>query len=206
VTEVVDSEGRAARWCGMRILQLATLLIASLLPVVAAARTQVGPIAVVSGAAAFASFESTSADGCERTEGEVFVVEAHTEFHLANGLYVSAFRHNSCTGEMNGYGGYAEGAFNVLGLVFAHFGGVVVADAFSDAAPITLELDLWWIGTGEATRENGVYEDGPAIHFSFKGERPARTVGSFTVDGEAASVTSARLVRETTGEIALPQP
>ena len=190
----------------MRILSLASFLVVAFLPAVAAAQTQVGPVAVVSGGAAFANFETVSADGCENTSGEVFVIEAHTDFHLANGLYVSGFRYNSCTGEMNGYGGYAEGSFDVFGLLFAHFRGTVVAEAFSGDAPLTLELDFWWIGTGPATRENGVYEDGPAIRFSFKGERAATTRGSFTVDGEVASVTAARLVRETSGEITLPQP
>jgi hypothetical protein len=185
----------------MQIFRVGSFVLLALLPAVATAQTT-----VISGGAAFANFATASDDGCETTEGEVFVVEAHTEFHLANGLYVSGFRHNVCTGEMNGYGGYAEGSFEVFGLIFAHFQGTIVADSFSGSAPITLEVDLWWLGTGKATRENGVYADGPAINFSFKGERAATTLGSFSVDGEVASVTAARLVRETSGQISLPQP
>lgn len=190
----------------MRNLRLITALLVTLIPTVASAQTKVGPLAIVSGNAAFASFQSASADGCQHTFGELFVLEAYTASELANGVYVSGVRDDRCTGDYNGFAGYAKGTFEVVPLVFAHYKGTLVADSYSGGAAVAVALDLWWLANGSVTHDQGVYQDGAAIDFSFNAESTTNTAGKFTLDGSAATVTASKLVNGTNGSLLLPTP
>ena len=158
-------------------------------------------VTLVRGGAAIGTYEQTSADGCEITTGEIAVLEAKQGGELANGLYVTAMRENICTGAGAGWAGYVEGDFDVVGLFFARFTGTAVIESYSGAAPLTFELDLRWFGTGPVSRDHGFFRDETTIDFSFSGSRAAITVGSFTIDGVPATVTSASIVRQTSGHI-----
>jgi hypothetical protein len=159
-------------------------------------------VTVVSGGAALASFSQTSADGCIVIHGELAVVEATRGGELASGLYVTATREDSCTPDNgNGYAGFAEGRFDVVGLLFGRFAGTVVVDSYSGGPPLTVELDLWWLGKGAITPTHEVYRDGDGINFSFSASRNAITRGSFTVDGAPATVESATLAAQASGTV-----
>ena len=91
-------------------------------------------------------------------------------------------------------------------LLFAHSKVTVVADSYSDPseAPVTFELDLWFLGTGNTTRERGVYRGDGDVTFDYKSQRTANTSGTFQIDGRRAQLTSATLMHETSGTITLP--
>jgi hypothetical protein len=189
----------------MQILRLLTAVLVSASPLVASAQTQVGPVAVVSGDAAFADFESVSADGCEHISGQLFLIQARTEFQLANGVYVTGLVDDSCTGAEDNLTGFADGTFEIP-LLLAHHKGTVNATKMFSGAPVTVELDFWWLGSGALTPQHGVVNNGSTIDFSFSGERAATTRGRFTIDGQPATVKAAKMVTDTQGQVTLPQP
>ncbi|MCE9580012.1 MAG: hypothetical protein K8W52_43250 [Deltaproteobacteria bacterium] len=158
-------------------------------------------INVTLGSGAVADFESTSTDGCTHTTGQLVVLKATPGAELANGLYVTGMQEDLCDGTFgNGFAGYVAGGY-VIPLITAGFSGTVVADSYSGGAPVTLELDLRWFGTGAITRTGGVFDDGSTISLDWSRSRGARTAGQFDVDGAAATVSSASLVFQATGTI-----
>jgi hypothetical protein len=189
----------------MRILKLLTLVLVTVLPLVASAQTKVGPLAIISGDAAFADFESLSADGCQHISGQIFVVQARTDFQLANGLYVTGLVENTCTGEEDNLTGFATGTFEIP-LLLAHYKGTIMAKKMFSDAPVTVDLDFWWLGSGRVTPQPGVVTNSSTIDFSFTGERAATTRGTFTLDGEPVTIKSAKMVTDTQGQVTLPQP
>jgi hypothetical protein len=159
-------------------------------------------VTVVRGGAALATFHQTSSDGCLLIDGEIVVVEARRGGGLANGLYVTGTRVDVCAGDNgNGYAGFAEGSFDVVGLARGYFAGPAVVESYSGGPPLTFELDLSWLGQGAVTQTHDVFRDGDIIEFSFTATRDARTVGGFTIDGEEAEVTAAWLLAGTSGRI-----
>jgi hypothetical protein len=189
----------------MNLLTSCTLALVSLSPLVASAQTQVGPVAIISGDAAFADFESVSADGCQHVSGQIFVIQARTEFQLQSGLYVTGLVDDRCTGQEDNLTGFATGSFEVP-LLVAHYKGTITATRMFSGAPVAVALDFWWLGSGPVTPQNGVVRDGATIDFTFGGQRAATTRGTFTLDGAPATITSARLVTDTQGQVTLPQP
>lgn len=189
----------------MRILKLSSFVLASVLPLVASAQTKVGPIAVISGDAAFADFESVSADGCQHTSGQIFMIQARTELQLTNGLYVTGLIDNTCTGEEDNLTGFAAGTFEIP-LLLAHYKGTISAKKMFSGEPMNVDLDFWWLGSGSVTPQHGVVNDGSTIDFSFSAERAAATRGMFTLDGVPVTVKSAKLVTDTQGQVTLPHP
>ena len=159
------------------------------------------PINVTLGSGAVADFESTSADGCTHTTGQVVVLKATPGAELANGLYVTGMQEDLCNGTFgSGFAGYAPGGY-VVPLITAGFTGTVVVDSYSGGPPVTLELDLRWFGTGAITRTGGVFDDGSAIQINWSRSRAARTAGQFLLDGEPAVATAASLVFQAQGTI-----
>ncbi len=156
---------------------------------------------VTLGSGAIADFEATSADGCTHTTGQLVVLKASPGGELANGLYVTGMQEDLCNGTFgNGFAAYAPGGY-VVPLITAGFRGTVVAESYSGGAPVTLELDVRWFGTGAITRTGGVFDDGSTINLDWSRSRAARTAGQFDVDGEAATVTAASLVFQATGTV-----
>jgi hypothetical protein len=158
-------------------------------------------VAITLGSGATIDFDQTSADGCTHTTGQVVVLKATPGGELANGLYVTGMQEDLCFGTFgNGFAGYVAGGY-VIPLITAGFSGTVVAESYSGGAPVTLELDLRWFGTGPITRSGGVFDDGGAINIDWSRSRAARTAGRFDVDGEAATLTAASLVFQASGTI-----
>src|SRR5690242_19585508 len=109
--------------------------LALLVGLVLGGRAGAAELTLVRGGAALATYQQTSADGCVSIHGEIAVVEATRGGELANGLYVTAIREDSCTPDNgNGYAGYAEGSFQVVGLQLGHFAGTAVIPSYSGAA------------------------------------------------------------------------
>lgn len=180
-----------------RLIPFALVLFA---PAVAAADPPQG--ALVVGSAAIASFEQVSADGCTTTFGEIALVRFVVGGELSNGLYVTGMQDNTaCGGFGNGFAGFAEGSGGVLGLIGARFTGTVVAESYSSGDAVTLELDLWWLGRGPVIRNGGVFHDDTQIWFEFSRQRDARVTGTFNLDGEAATVTTATLGFQVNGNL-----
>jgi hypothetical protein len=64
-------------------------------------------------------------------------------------------------------------------------------------------IDLWWIGHGEVTHEQGVYRDGATLDFHYSAQRAATTSGTLTFDGDVATVSAATLFDGTQGQLTL---
>jgi hypothetical protein len=158
-------------------------------------------VSLVSGGAAVASFEQVSDDGCVTTFGDVAVVNARFGGELADGIYVTGMQEDTCAGTGNGFAGFAEGSFTVLGLSYARYHGELVVDSYSGGPSVTLDLDLRWYGHGAVHREKSWFRDDFVIEFSYSAYRDATTSGTFTLDGEPVTVTSARIGRQASGTI-----
>src|SRR5262245_55446925 len=134
-------------------MKTAFLTIAALLVGGSAGATEV---TLVSGSVALASWHQTN--GCVVTCGDIAVVQTKKGGDLEPGLYVTAMRENTCTGEgLGGWAGLADGSFFVIPLVWGHYSGTAVIDSYSGAEPLTVDLDLTWTGTGKTTRTHDVY-------------------------------------------------
>lgn len=153
------------------------------------------------GGGALAEFSQTSADGCVITFGSIAAVQARRGDELADGLYVTGMQEDVCAGTGNGFAGFEPLSVAVHGLASAHVQGTVVAPSYSGGAPATFELNLHFAGYDAITRQHGFYHDGSTIAFSFNRSRAAQISGTFTLDGEDMTVTSASLVQETSGTI-----
>jgi len=188
---------------GLRRFARAVTLLAPLAAAIAPPAAAADPpqVALVAGGGALGTFDLVTDGGCLHTFGEVAVVEAQVGGELADGLYVTGMQENTCTGAGNGFAGYAEGSFRVVGLVFATFTGTLVAPSYSGGDPVTFEVDLLWLGHGPTSRDGGVFRDENHISFSFTRRRAAATIGTFTVDGMPTALTGASLLRETSGEV-----
>lgn len=156
---------------------------------------------VTIGGGALAEFSQTSADGCVITFGSIAAVQARRGDELADGLYVTGMQEDVCAGTGNGFAGFEPLSVAVHGLASAHVQGTVVAPSYSGGAPATFELNLHFAGYDAITRQHGFYHDGSTIDFSFNRSRAAQISGTFTLDGEDMTVTSASLVQETSGTI-----
>lgn len=175
------------------------VLALALLPATAAATPNA---TVVVGSVALASFEQVSDDGCVTTFGEIAVLETrHGNGELADGLYVTGMQEDTCAGTGNGFAGYAEGDLTIVGLIYARFTGEIVVESYSGGAPVTVELDLRWWGHGAVHRERSWFRDDSVIEFSYSAYRDATTTGTFTLDGDDVTVTSARIGRQASGTI-----
>lgn len=174
------------------------VLALALVPTTASAAPTV---ALVSGGAAVASFEQVSDDGCVTTVGEIAVVNARFGGELADGIYVTGSQEDTCAGTGNGFAGFAEGSFTVLGLSYARYRGELVVDSYSGGPSVTLDIDLRWFGRGVVHPERSWFHDENVIEFSYSAYRDATTSGTFTVDGEPATITSARIGRQASGTI-----
>jgi hypothetical protein len=181
---------------------LAPLLVVSLGVAISTDAHAKPQVAVVLGSVAIADFDQVSADGCTHTVGQIAVVQATHGGELANGLYVTGSQEDLCYGTFgNGFAGYATGAFYVLPLLSARYVGTVEAPSYSGGAAVTLELDLRWTGTGPVTKQGGTFHDGSQISFDWTRTRAAVTSGTFDVDGEPATVSSAMLGFEAHGSV-----
>jgi hypothetical protein len=170
--------------------------------ILSSAQADAATVTLIRGGAALATFTQTSSDGCIVINGELAVVEARRGGELASGLYVTATREDVCTPDNgNGYAGFAEGRFDVAGLLFGRFAGTVVVESYSGGPPLTFELDLWWLGSGPISFVRDVFRDGNTINFSFGASRNAITRGTFEIDGAAATVSSATLASQASGSI-----
>jgi len=159
-------------------------------------------VSIVTGGAALASFEQVSDDGCVTTLGEIAVVKTrHGNGELADGLYVVGSTEDTCAGTGNGFAGYADGVFQVIGLSYARFTGDIVVPSYSGGEAVTVELDLRWWGYGAIHRERNWFHDDTVIEFSYTAYRDATTSGTFTLDGAPVTVTSARIGRQASGTI-----
>jgi hypothetical protein len=158
-------------------------------------------VTLIRGGGALASFEQVSDDGCVHTVGEIAVVEASPGGEIQSGIYITGSQENTCTGAGNGFAGFSPGAFSILGLVYGHFSGTVLAPSYSGGDDFTFEVDLWWFGTGKVTRTKNVWNDGTAINFQFSASRAANTYGEIVANGVDMDVTSATLVREASGTV-----
>jgi hypothetical protein len=186
----------------MKSMLFASLIGLALVPSSADAAPSQVNLSVGSGA--LATYEQVSDDGCVVTRGEIVVRASVLAGEVADGIYVTAVQENVCTGEGRGYAGYAaDGVFGVNGVRSGRYRGVVIADEYSGqgAAPLTFELDLRWTGRGPATPQNDVYDDGQTVTFTVGATRAATTAGELTIDGAAATVTSASLIHQTSGQI-----
>ena len=190
----------------MRNISLFVVLLLAVVPAAAAAQSQIGPISLVSGGALRANFDQVSADGCEHTYGELLILQSYTAFYLDNGVYIEGLRENSCNGEYGGFAGYTRGKFSMADLLFAQTTVSLVAESDSGLEPVTFELNLWFLGKGKVTREQGVSRGEVDVSFGYKAQRAASASGSFTIDGQRAQVTSASLFHETSGQLTRPVP
>ncbi|MBA3460815.1 MAG: hypothetical protein H0T46_12680 [Deltaproteobacteria bacterium] len=178
-----------------------SLLILALAFVPTTASADPPSVSLVSGGAAIASFEQVSDDGCVTTFGDVAVVNARFGGELADGVYVTGMQEDTCAGTGNGFAGFAPGSFTVIGLSYARYQGELVVDSYSGGPSVTLDLDLRWFGQGVVHREKSWFRDDYVIEFSYSAYRNATTVGTFTLDGEPVTVTSARIGSQASGTI-----
>lgn len=188
---------------GLRRFARAVTLLAPLAAAIAPPAAAADPpqVALVAGGGALGTFDLVTDGGCLHTFGEVAVVEAQVGGELADGLYVTGMQENTCTGAGNGFAGFTEGNSAVLGLVFASVTATLVAPSYSGGPPVTLEVDLRWLGRGRVTRDGGVFQDGDHISFSFTRRRSALTFGDLVIDGAPAEISMPTLVSETSGQI-----
>jgi len=175
--------------------------ILALVFVPAAASADPPTVSIVSGSVAVASFEQVSDDGCVTTFGEIAVVNARHGGELADGIYVTGMQEDTCLGTGNGFAGFAEGSFSVLGLSYARYNGELVADSYSGGPSVALDLDLRWFGHGVIHQEKSWFHDENVVELSYSAYRDATTSGTFTLDGDPVTVTSARIGRQASGTI-----
>jgi hypothetical protein len=161
------------------------------------------------GSVAVASYEQVSDDGCVVIRGELAVADAILPGENPEGVYVTATRQDTCDPNDNGrgYAGYlATGNFWVLGTSLGHFAGTVIAEEYSGqgAAPLTFELDLFWHGFGKVTTTHQTSNEGGVLSAVLQSTRAAHTSGTFAIDGDAATVTSASLGSQTSVSVSHP--
>lgn len=156
---------------------------------------------VVVGSAAVADFEQTSADGCTHTTGQLAVLAASPGSDNASGVYVTGVQEDLCGGSFgSGFAAYVPGGM-VAPLLAAREHATIVAASYSGGAPVTLEVDLTWLGTGAVTRDGGVFDDGTSIELQWSRSRAARFVGTLAIDGEPAQVSNGLLAFSVQGTI-----
>jgi len=184
----------------MRLPSIVALAVA-LVPATAVADTP--QVALVSGSGALATFDVVSADGCTHTFGELALVETLLgSGELADGLYVVGMQEDLCYGGFgNGFAGFTEADGGVLGLLFGSVDASLVAPSYSGGADVAIDVDLTWLGHGPVTRDGGVFHDDSQISFQYSRRRNAATLGTLSIDGVAATVTSATLISEVSGQV-----
>jgi len=183
----------------MRSPKFVLAVIAVLAPATASAEPWVW---VHNGNAAATDFHQVSTDGCVHTSGQFGVVDSWTIGDpVYSGLVATGIVEDVCAGTSYPFFGTGDGEFLVLGTFFAHVRGSVFAGNDRGDPPLTLEIDLSWLGHGPVERGSEFIEDEDHVSLSCMRRRSAFTYGELTIDGAAASVSAGMLVGESNGVI-----
>jgi hypothetical protein len=157
----------------------------------------------VSGTAAYAAIHDVSANGCVETNGELVALSS------SDGTYAIAIvnRVDSCAGTDAWYAGAGGVTYSGNGLSSAAAAGTIVADEYSPNgfAPITIEFDLAFAGTGAVSASASQFTSGgggATVSFTATRSRAANVSGSLTIDGDAATA-AGTLYAETAGDLSV---
>lgn len=169
------------------------------LPSVSAHATTVN---VVNGNGAFVAFSHVSDDGCVVTSGQLVLLRNNAGEDRPDGVLAVATQIDTCDPEDfgNGFAGAAALPFTASGLSSAHTAGTVVLDGFN-GGQLTLDLDLTWTGTGAVSTQRSSFRGENTFDFQASASRAAVLTGWLDVDGAAADLSDALLIRGVAGSI-----
>lgn len=159
----------------------------------------------VHGTAAVATFSDVSEDGCVVTTGLIAALDS------SNGTYAlaTAERWDYCAVDGPAgsfYAGAGEVSYAASGLASAAATGMVVADEYTGRglAPLTLEFDLAFAGTGAVVANVSRFASGgggTTVSFLSSRSRAASVSGSLFIDGDPAAAAAGQLYAETAGDL-----
>jgi hypothetical protein len=157
---------------------------------------------IVNGNGAFVAFSQVSGDGCLVTTGQLILLHNDAGDDRPEGVLAVATQVDTCDPDDfgNGFGGVAGLPFTASGLSSAHTAGTVVLDGFN-GGQLTLDLDLTWTGTGAVSRQSSRFRGENTFDFQSSESRTARLAGWLDVDGAAADLSGALLIRGVAGSI-----
>ncbi len=157
---------------------------------------------VVNGNGAFVAFSHVSDDGCVVTSGQLVLLKNNAGEDRPDGVLAVATQIDTCDPDDfgNGFGGTAALPFTASGLASAHTAGTVVLDGFN-GGQLTLDLDLTWTGTGAVSTQRSSFRGENTFDFQVSQSRAAVLTGGLDVDGEAADLSEALLIRGVAGSI-----
>jgi hypothetical protein len=157
---------------------------------------------VVNGNGAFVAFSHVSDDGCVVTAGQLVLLHNNAGDDRPDGVLAVATQIDTCDPEDfgNGFGGIAALPYTTSGLSSAHTAGTVVLDGFN-GGQLTIELDLTWTGTGAVTTERSSFRGENTFDFQSSASRTAELAGYLDIDGAAADLSDALLIRGVAGSI-----
>jgi hypothetical protein len=182
----------------------------ALFATVAAAVTTLSPLAarsatsatVVSGNGAVVEFEQISDDGCVVTTGQLVVLHNAAGSDRPEGVLAVATQVDTCDPDDfgAGFGGVAAVPFTATGLASAHAAGTVVLDGWN-GGQLTLDLDLTWTGTGRISTQASRFRGEGTCDCLVSASRAATLAGHLDLDGAAADLDGALLIRGVAGSI-----
>jgi hypothetical protein len=182
----------------MRIALIAAVAVT--LPSLSASATTTTTI--VNGNGAFVAFSQVSDDGCVVTSGQLVLLHNNAGEDRPEGVLAVATQIDTCDPDDfgNGFGGLAALPFTASGLSRAHTAGTVVLDGFN-GGQLTLDLDLTWTGTRAVTHESSRFRGENTFDFQSSESRIANLSGWLDIDGAAADLSDARLIRGVAGSV-----
>jgi hypothetical protein len=177
-------------------------LIAAVAVILPSISASAATTAVVNGNGAFVAFSHVSEDGCVVTQGQLVLLNNNAGDDRPDGVLAVATQIDTCDPEDfgNGFGGVAALPYSTNGLSSASTAGTVVLDGFN-GGQLTLELDLTWTGTGAVSQESSRFRGENTFDFSSSSSRAATLDGYLTVDGAAADLSDALLIRGVAGSV-----
>jgi hypothetical protein len=181
----------------MRIALIAAVAVT--LPSLSASATTT---TVVNGNGAFVAFSQVSEDGCVVTTGQLVLLHNNAGEDRPEGVLAVATQIDTCDPDDfgNGFGGLAALPSTTSGLSQAHTAGTVVLDGFN-GGQLTLDLDLTWTGTGAVSRQSSRFRGENTFDFQSSESRTASLSGWLDVDGAAADLSDALLIRGVAGSV-----
>jgi hypothetical protein len=153
------------------------------------------------------------------TEGYLFGVNllhgAHPDIPYSEAVVFFGTRYDPALGYAVTFVGSAPATYTANGLAGAKVTGTVVAEPFYDGSnlppdplpPLHITVDLTFSGTGSTYSNPVHFASGSAgsayVNYGASRWRYADAAGSASVDGSAATVDTAQLLAETSGEFNL---
>jgi hypothetical protein len=162
------------------------------------------------GSSAAVAFSDVSADGCVETTGQL-VITAAPGLPGPQGIILGSST-DHCNLNEDGeptssfFFGGGEVTYSSNGLASATASGTVIATSFFGGDPITFEFDLAFSGSGPVRTTTNRFistAGGVTLFFNAQRQRFATVTGSFTIDGETATLSDAQLFSETAGELVI---